>query len=149
MAERFFSVKNNPATGFENEQMSGHKLLIVEDFEPVAQVLRASLAEWFEPLHCVASLQAARALCLDGDTPFDLVICSLTLPDGAGEDLRAWLNERTPQRLPFIIIAGGLPGVRRSRTDFIILPKPFSMNDLLQSIDEARTLAASFPGLER
>lgn len=129
--------------------MLGRELLIVEDCEPVAQVLTVSLANLFETIHCVASLQAARALCLDGRVPFDLVLCNLTLPDGTGANFRTWLNEQTLRRLPFIIIAGGLPGVRRSRSDFIILPKPFSMNDLLQSIDEARTLAAFFPDSRR
>ena len=127
--------------------MPDGKLLIVEDCEPVAQMISTSLAEWFEPILCASSLQAARALCLDGTRPFDLVICGLQLADGRGADFRVWLNERTPRRLPFIIIAGSLTGVRRSRTDFIILPKPFSMSDLLRSITEARTLAASFPGL--
>ncbi len=87
----------------------------------------------------------ARDLADDPGT-FDLVICGLDA-DGTGDDLRRWLNARTPRRVPFIIIAGSLPGVRRSRTDFVILPKPFCMKDLIQAIEEARTLAASFPDL--
>ena len=121
--------------------------MIVEDCEPVAQVLAVSLAEDFAPIRRAGTLAAARELWHADPEAFDLIICGLDLPDGTGDDLRRWLNARTLRRVPFIIIAGSLLGVRRSRTDFIILSKPFCMKDLIQAIDEARTLAASFPDL--
>ncbi len=121
--------------------------MLVEDCEPVARVLAVSLAESFEPIQHVVTLAAARALWHADPGAFDLVICGLDLPDGTGDNLRGWLNARTLRRVLFIIIAGSLQGVRRSRTDFVILSKPFCMRDLVQAINKACIVAASFPDL--
>jgi DNA-binding NtrC family response regulator len=125
--------------------MSGQRLLIVENYEPVAQILATALADDFERIAIARSLTEARALHAQADGPlFDLVICSSALPDGQGTDFKEWLDARadTGQKLPFVLIAGSLPGLRRTRADFVILSKPFMMEELLQAIQEAKALSS-------
>jgi DNA-binding response OmpR family regulator len=122
--------------------MPGQRLLIVENYEPVAQVIATALAGDFQRIEIARSLTEARRLRAALAKPFDLVICSHALPDGKGDDFKAWLDERAEgQKLPFVLIAGSLPGLRRARSDFVILSKPFMMEELLQAIEEARSLS--------
>ncbi len=125
--------------------MSGQKLLIVEDCEPVSHLLQAALVDHFPEVHAVPSLAAARRhLRLEEDPSVGLVICGQTLSDGTGEDFKLWLDTRRPPgagRTPFVLIAGSQPGLRRAGAGYIILSKPFLVEDLLQAIREARLLA--------
>ena len=127
--------------------MDGHKLLIVEDCEPVAQLLAASLSDRFEEIGIAATLAAARRrFRLEDGRPFDFVLCSLTLPDGLGLEFKQWLDEyQAPRRLPFVLIAGSLPGVRPPRSDVVMLPKPFQMAELLHALTDARQRAGPAP----
>ena len=127
--------------------MDGQKLLIVEDSEPVAQLLSASLSERFGEIRLAATLAVARRqFRLADGPPFDFVICGLTLPDGRGLEFKQWLDEyHTARRLPFVLIAGSLPGLRHPQSDVVMLPKPFQMAELLGAIAEARQRARPTP----
>jgi DNA-binding response OmpR family regulator len=120
--------------------MDGQKLLIVEDCEPVAQLLAASLCARFVEIAFAPTLAAARRKVRLADMPtFDFVICSLTLPDGLGLEFKQWLDDYdASRRLPFVLIAGTLPGLRHTQTDIVMLPKPFQVSELLRALDEAR-----------
>ncbi len=123
--------------------MSRQKLLIVENCEPVATVTAAALAGHFENTTAVGTLAEARRLCLSAAVPFGLVICGEHLPDGLGSDFKLWLDELPGGfPAPFILTAGSLPGFRRLRGKLVILPKPFTIDELLDAIDEARVLAS-------
>jgi DNA-binding NtrC family response regulator len=122
-------------------QMAGQSLLIVESYESVAGVTAAALAEHFVKITIAGTLAEARRLHLAAAAPFDLVICSQNLPDGLGSDFKRWLDElSSDHQLPFVLMAGSLPGLRRSKSNFVILSKPFMIEELLQAIDEAREL---------
>ena len=127
-------------------QMSGQNLLIVENYEPVADVTAAALAEYFGTIAIAATLAEARRFCLASKAPFDMVICSQALPDGQGADFKRWLDELPDQRRsPFVLMAGSLPGLRRAQSNFVILSKPFMIEELLQAIEEAREMTAGPP----
>ena len=127
--------------------MDGQKLLIVEDCEPVAQLLAASLTERFGSIAIVATLAAARRRFRLAETPpFDFILCSLTLPDGLGMEFKQWLDEyHAPRRLPFVLIAGSLPGLRQPLSEVVMLPKPFQMAELLGALADARRRAVQTP----
>ena len=123
--------------------MRGSSLLIVESYESVAGVTAAALADHFEKITIAATLAEARRLHLVAHPPFSMVICSQNLPDGQGADFKLWLDEQSSnQQMPFVLMAGSLPGLRRSRTNLVIISKPFMIEELLQAIDEARGLVA-------
>ena len=124
--------------------MPGQNLLIVENCEPVARLLETALAEHFPEVCAVASLAAARrhVRLSTGGLP-GLVICSHELPDGTAEDFRRWIETqgvRGARRVPFVLIAGSRPGFRRSGDGFVVLSKPFLVEDLLLAIREARAM---------
>ena len=131
----------------KSASMDGHKLLIVEDCEPVAQLLAASLCERFAEIGIAGTLAAARRrFRLADGRPFDFVICSLTLPDGLGLEFKQWLDEyHAPRRLPFVLVAGSLPGARHPRSEVVMLPKPFQLAELLGALAAARERACQTP----
>lgn len=139
-------MPGNPQTATFLEQMAGQSLLIVESYESVAGVTAAALAEHFAKITIAGTLAEARRLYLAADIPFDVVICSQNLPDGLGSDFKRWLDELAKDRqLPFVLMAGSLPGLRRSKANFVIVSKPFMIEELLQAIDEARELVDTVP----
>ncbi len=123
--------------------MDGNKLLIVEDSEPVAQLLAMSLSARFGEIHFVTALAAARRrIRLVDGAPFDFVICGLTMPDGCGREFHRWLDAyHAPRRLPFVLLAGSLPGLRRPASDVTLLAKPFQMAELTEALADARVRA--------
>jgi CheY-like chemotaxis protein len=129
--------------------MSSEKLLIVEDCEPVAQLIATGLAGRFKEVFTAGTLAAARRhLRLAEGEPFGCVICTHALPDGDGGDFKDWLDQRNDEkngRTPFILIAGSQPGLRHAEAGFVILPKPFLMSDLSQAVEDARTLTGRPP----
>lgn len=125
-----------------NPGTPGRSLLIVEHSRPVAEVLAAALEGEFERVSVAESLEEVVRLTQDADSGFDVVLCDHTLPDATGQDVRRWLDERTPpgqRRAAFVLMAGSLPGFRRAGSaEMVLLPKPFSIDDLHGAIEEAR-----------
>ncbi len=131
--------------------MDGNKLLIVEDNEPVAQLLAVSLSDCFTEIHFAPTLAAARRRfrLVDG-TPFDFVICSFLLPDGAATEFQQWLDKyQAPRRVPFVVLAGSLPGIRRPPSDTVLLSKPFQLTELREALTRARSQAGQGPPADR
>ena len=106
-------------------------------------MLAASLAERFGAIGIVATLAAARRrFRLVEIPPFDFILCGFSLPDGLGLEFKQWLDGyHAPRRLPFVLIAGSLPGLRQPLSDVVMLPKPFQMAELLGALADARRKA--------
>lgn len=111
------------------------KVLIVEDQERLARVVKQGLAERSYTVTAVGSCAAARdALC---ESSYDVIILDLGLPDGDGLDLllewrKAGFNE------PVLILSARntvedrIKGLDLGADDY--LPKPFSIEELQSRI---------------
>ena len=98
------------------------------------------LAGNFELILCTNVLAVARKL-------RDLVTGGLDLSNGTGSEWCRRPNVQTPRYVFSIVVLGSPLGMRGSWTDSIILSKPFCMKDLIRVIEDAHTVAASFPDL--
>lgn len=114
------------------------RALIVED-EPLVCMMAADALEelGFQTMQAGSAAQALKfAETADGSLAFALV--DLGLPDMPGEQLLTTLQERHPS-LPIIVASGrGKPDLAPSPalTRLIILPKPYSFEDLKAAISQ-------------
>jgi CheY-like chemotaxis protein len=79
------------------------RVLAVEDEEGVRDFLRALLAR--EGYHVTLASGHDEALAFAAETPFDLVVTDVNMPDGSGPDLVKALRRRQPY-LPAVFISG-------------------------------------------
>ena len=111
---------------------SAMKVLLIEDDRELRATLRAALEVEGHAVQSAASLADARAL-LAHDTPPDIVLLDLGLPDGEGEDLLTEL--RTRSGLPVLVISAREQEGHKVRLldggadDYLV--KPFSVGELL------------------
>ncbi len=103
-------------------------ILIVEDDEPLAQMLAEHLRQQMDA-EVVHTKTASETIRLDLDDPPDLMITDLLLPDGNGLDLIKLI--RSTRDYPVIVITGS-PTVGRAveamRLGVVdLLPKPFDL----------------------
>jgi DNA-binding response OmpR family regulator len=111
------------------------KVLIVEDQQRLAQLLKQGLTERAYTVSWVRTCSAARdALC---ETAYDLIILDLGLPDGDGLDLlREWRQGGFKE--PVLILSARdaiqdrVKGLDLGADDY--LSKPFSMEELLARV---------------
>jgi DNA-binding response OmpR family regulator len=111
------------------------KVLIVEDQERLAQLLKQGLTERSYTVAWARSCAAARdALC---ETSYDLIILDLGLPDGDGLDLlREW--RKSGFKEPVLILSARdavqdrVKGLDLGADDY--LSKPFSLEELLARV---------------
>jgi DNA-binding response OmpR family regulator len=111
------------------------KILVVEDQQRLAQLVRQGLTECAYTVTTAASCAAARdALCEDN---FDLIILDLGLPDGDGlELLREWRKSGFNE--PVLILSARdavqdrVKGLDLGADDY--LSKPFSLEELLARV---------------
>jgi DNA-binding response OmpR family regulator len=111
------------------------KVLIVEDQVRLADLLKQGLAERSYTVACARTCGEARdALC---ETPYDLIILDLGLPDGDGLDLlREWRMSGFKE--PVLILSARdavqdrVKGLDLGADDY--LSKPFSFEELLARV---------------
>jgi DNA-binding response OmpR family regulator len=116
--------------------MSGKRLLLVDDDDP----LRQSLAEQLELHEEFATIQAnaaAKAIELTRNDNFDLILLDVGLPDMDGRELCRLLR-RNGVKSPIIMLtahsgdADTILGLDSGANDYV--PKPFRLNVLLARI---------------
>ncbi len=110
------------------------RILIIEDDEATAEVMRQVLADEGYTVEHAASPRQARALLSAGDAAsWDLVISDAVLT-GDG-DPRAWLNElRVLTAAPVVIVTGWLQALfadYAERGFAAVVAKPFDLDELL------------------
>jgi two-component system phosphate regulon response regulator PhoB len=113
------------------------KVLIVEDEEPLAILLRYNLeAEGFEVLEARSGEEAERTA---QETPPDLILLDWVLPGLSGIELCRRLRLRADTRhIPILLLSAkaeahdGLRGLEAGADDLIV--KPFSLSEVLGRI---------------
>ena len=124
-----------------------HRLLLVDDDEPVRQVLAAQLADHGYAVIPVASGAAALAL-LDAGEAVDALVTDLSMPGMDGVALIRAVQERRP-RMPAILLTGYAGDVtafavgKTFKGPFSLLRKPIS--GMLLADGVAMLLAATAP----
>jgi response regulator RpfG family c-di-GMP phosphodiesterase len=126
-------VTNGDSAGFTASAASPHRVLLVDDEQPIRVLARAIL----EPLGCACDEvgNAAAALAAIQRQPYDLVLLDLNLPDGSGYEVCRILRERPPRAHCKIIVVSGqgdhnvlAESLPLGADDFI--PKPFGVRQL-------------------
>lgn len=110
-------------------------ILIVEDEERLANVMRSALAT--DGHHADVVLDAAGARERLAGSDVEMVLLDLMLPDGSGEELLAGLRHRRPD-LPVLVVTakdavGDRVALLRSGADDYLV-KPFSVEELLARV---------------
>ena len=110
------------------------KILVVDDEEPIANLIRMNLTR--QGYDCVCAYDGQQAAdCLE-KTPFDLVLLDIMLPKFDGYDLLAFIR---PMGIPVIFLTAKsdlndrVKGLKLGAEDYIV--KPFEIVELLARIE--------------
>ncbi len=113
------------------------KILVVEDEEPLALLLRYNLEA--EGFHVAVAQRGDEAEFSVSENPPDLIILDWMLPGLSGLELcRRWRSGRTSRSIPIIILtargeeADRIRGLTTGADDYVV--KPFSVPELMARI---------------
>jgi len=116
-------------------------VLVIDDMEPLAMMLKESLTEYGHTV--LTALSGQEGLELFEDNPPDLVICDLGMPEmngwQVGKSIRAFCQESRAPRPPFILLtgwgaqAGEQSEMEESGVD-VVVEKPVDISRLLEVI---------------
>ena len=132
--------------------MSEKRILIIEDSGVVARPLQRALElhfgdQFFEVERCASAEEALQLL---EERRFDLLISDLMLPGINGLELLTQVAANNPAMPSIIMTAFGSPQmelqVRRVATEF--LPKPFTLNELVVTVERALATKTAATGEE-
>ena len=110
------------------------KILIVDDEEPIANLIRMNLVR--QGYQCVCAYDGQQAADLLEQNPFDLVLLDIMLPKFDGYDLLAFIR---PMGIPVIFLTAKsdlndrVRGLKLGADDYIV--KPFEIVELLARIE--------------
>lgn len=116
------------------------RVLLVEDQAAVARATTEGLAARGVAVHAVATLTAAREWLHHQETPPDVVVCDVVLPDGSGLDLLDGIPG--PAGRPEVIFVSGFlsesPEMHRIHAQKLpFLSKPYRLEELYHRICSA------------
>ena len=110
------------------------KILIVDDEEPIANLIRMNLMR--QGYNCTCAYDGQQAADLLEKNPFDLVLLDIMLPKFDGYDLLAFIR---PMGIPVIFLTAKsdvndrVKGLKLGAEDYIV--KPFEIVELLARIE--------------
>lgn len=122
------------------------RILIVEDHQDTVDLYERALSLAGHDVSHASTAAAAKALC--ATTPFDLLVCDLSLPDQPGWEMLMEIHQTS--NTPAIAVSGHAMAkdVEHSlQAGFIAhLNKPVALKTLLSAVDEAATQHRPQPG---
>ncbi|MGA7616326.1 MAG: response regulator [Thermoanaerobaculia bacterium] len=114
-----------------------HHLLVVEDDHATRQLLNVALAREGYVVHEAADARAALSL-FSRELRYDAVLLDLALPGKGGLDLLAEMQRHDGNIGSRVLVVTGLsPRARKNldpRSVFDVLPKPFDLEELFESV---------------
>ncbi|MDH3629247.1 MAG: response regulator [Acidobacteriota bacterium] len=128
----------------ENDMERGGHILVIDDEEPILELLRDILTDGGHTV--VTALSGREALVALKDELFDLVFTDVGMPDMTGWDVCRHVHDMRPS-LPVVLITGWGSSVTSQETDeagvAAVIGKPFQVDELLaktEKILEGRSL---------
>lgn len=110
------------------------RILIVEDEPPISNLIRLSLTKAGH--RCDCAFDGARAADMAVETPYDLILLDVMIPEIDGFELMEYLK---PFGVPVIFLTAAaaldnrVKGLRMGAEDYIV--KPFEIDELLARVD--------------
>jgi response regulator RpfG family c-di-GMP phosphodiesterase len=125
-----------PAAGSAASTAGMPRILLVEDQQSIQDLVAAMLT--VRKLPCLRASTVAEARRLLAESPFDILLIDVNLPDGSGLSLA---RDCGPDGPLVIVMTGNsdlqtaIDAIRHGAVDYIT--KPFSVGDFLQRLDRA------------
>jgi CheY-like chemotaxis protein len=113
----------------------GRLLLLVDDDDNARTILASTIAaRGYRVLECATGLEAVASL-QAGELP-DLILLDLHMPVMDGWEFRVWLLQRNEcAHIPLIVLSGDRSAKARALRADAFLPKPLSLEAVLQTVD--------------
>ena len=129
-------MTNEPEPISEEEPLTAKTILIVEDDADVGDFLVQALVQETD-YHPLLASNGFQALKLARGVRFDLLLLDYQLPSMDGLELYDHLHlSKEGANIPVIIMSANLPLDKILERDLRWLKKPFSLDDLLQTIEQ-------------
>ena len=118
--------------------LKGQNILIVDDDVQILELLHRHLQSW--SYHTYKAVSVREAVAILKDTPIDLLITDLKMPEVDGFELIKFVSEHYP-KLPKLIVTGypnvqdSLTAIKSGVVDY--LTKPFTKDELKTAIDKS------------
>jgi DNA-binding NtrC family response regulator len=114
-------------------------VLVIDDFDPFARVIRHILARRGFSVLCATTSDESLALLEAQDSPIDLVVIDLVSPEAGNLDLSAALERRRPRLPPVLYLFGSRHGmvqsVIKAQAPGAALVAPFTEHQLLDRVE--------------
>jgi two-component system response regulator PilR (NtrC family) len=123
-----------------NSQGQGLKVLLIEDHDVVAEMMLMVLSQLgYNAERAATVAEADRKI---HQTPFDVMLCDYSLPDGTALDLAKRIETHRPRPAGILLTAYGSESLPRTSDVFSkYLEKPVEPGDLDIAIREAHQAA--------
>ena len=136
----FHTQISTSAKGHER-RLEGLDVLIVEDEPDLLRILRAQLSDAGANVDVAQTyLEAKEMLTQHLETPYDILLTDVVLPDGSGIELIDLLDGKTEIDTKIILTSGNLDtrmlSASQSARLSSFIPKPLAREDLLSAIME-------------
>ncbi|MBN2103676.1 response regulator [bacterium] len=134
------STSENQSSTFKNQPGHGKRILLVEDEEGVREFTSRALGRQGYIVKTAKSAKEARRLFKGQQGGFDLLLSDVVLPDKSGVELA--LKCRTDFPGLAVLLCSGHNDTKSQwsaikKHGFPFLKKPFELNELLRSVEEA------------
>lgn len=112
-------------------------ILIVDDEEPVSELLRVVLSPTYD---CTVAASADEAITLFAERSFKLVLADITMPGTSGLELCALVNKTSPDTVVVMVsglsdIQSAIKAMQQGAFDYVV--KPFELSQISASVERA------------
>ena len=123
-------------SSMETNMSKNVQILVVDDDD----FLREAIVEILEPHFSVKSAQSGKAaLEVVKANSIDIVLSDVSMPNGTGIELLAWIREMNPSS-PVVVLVTGYstmtPEEAIKRGAYAVIPKPFGSRVLLDAVNK-------------
>ena len=112
-------------------------ILVIDDEKGILKLIRQALTRHGHKVETAVNGQEGIEKFDDGN--FDIVITDIRMPGVDGNDVVKHIRNSTRQSIPVIAISG-TPWQLEAKNFDMVLPKPFPMNKLVDSIQSFGTM---------